>query len=217
MPDSAHRPPIPASCAHRPTVGGLVAPYVNLTLADGGVDFRSPHQATYERCWNETRCQTCGNPTGHPAVLFGGPNQLDSGHYDEPPLCAPCAMYATRACPMVAGRMTHYADHARVSEGRRGHVCPDQGCDCGGYTPADPDSADHLGDPAHAWYAVYIDPTAYVVTVHEVETVSSDKGCRHRRMVVNGGQLTAPPLKFVLVSEPGVGRVWRRLTPQEMP
>jgi hypothetical protein len=209
------RPPIPATCSHRPIVGGLVAPYVNLRLADGGVDFRSPHQTAYQQCWKLGLCQTCGTPTGHPAVLFGGPNQLRSGRFDEPPLCAPCALYASNACPMVAGRMTHYADRARVSEGHRGHVCPDAACGCGGWTPTDPEAGDHGGDPAHAWYAVYIRPSAYAVTVHEIETVCSDKGCRHKRMVVNGGQLTAPPLKVVLVSEPGEGRVWRRLTTEE--
>src|SRR5882757_3826427 len=30
---------IPASCSGRPTVGGVVAPFVNIRLADGGVDF----------------------------------------------------------------------------------------------------------------------------------------------------------------------------------
>lgn len=209
------RPPIPASCAHRPTVGGLVAPYVNLRLADGGVDFRSPHQTKYDQCWNQRLCQTCGKPTGRPAVLFGGPNQLSSGHFDEPPLCPPCAVYASQACPMVAGRQSHYADRARVSEGQRGHVCVDAHCDCGGYVPVEPDRPDLGGDPAHPWYAVYIDPAGYAVTVHEVETVCSDLGCAHKRMVVNGGKLTAPPLKIVLVSEPGEGRVWRRLDPAE--
>lgn len=212
------RPPIPASCAGRPTVGGLVAPYINLRLADGGVDFRSPHHTKYARCWQKGLCQTCGNPTGHPAVVFGGPNQLRSGRFDEPPLCPPCALYASRACPMVAGRMDRYADRQRISEGRRGRACSEPGCDCGGWIPTEPNSGGSAGDPAHAWYAVYIDPAAYAVTVHWVELTCPDQDCRHdrhERLVVNGGQLTAPPLKVVLVSEPGAGRVWRRLTEQE--
>jgi hypothetical protein len=209
------RPPIPASCSHRPVIGGLVAPIVNVRLADGGVDFRSPHHETYARCWTDGLCQVCGNRLSRPAILFGGPNQLRSGHFDEPPLCPPCALYASQACPMVAGRQPYYADRQRVSEGHRGKVCADPGCGCGGWTPTDPGQGDHGGDPAHPWYAVYIDPAAVVVTVHEIETVCSDKGCKHKRRVVNGGKLTAPPLKVLLVSEPGVGRVWRRLSPQE--
>lgn len=210
--------PIPATCADRPTIGGLVAPWVNLRLADGGVDFRSPHQATYERCWKEGLCQTCGNPTGRPAVLFGGPNQLRSRHFDEPPLCGPCALYASQACPMVAGRMPYYADRERLAAGPRGHTCPDAGCPCGGFTDSDPNAHDASGEPAHAWYAVYVAPGAWQLTGNEVQVRCSDGGCTnlHRRLLINGATLTAPPLKVVLVSQPGVGRVWRRLTVDEL-
>jgi hypothetical protein len=210
-------PAIPASCADRPTVGGIVAPFVNLRLADGGVDFRSPHHVKYERCWKEGLCQVCGQPTGHPAVLFGGPNQLASRHFDEPPLCAPCALYASKACPMVAGQRSHYADRARLSEGQRGHTCPHAGCPCGGWTPSDPNQVDHGGDPAHPWYAVFINPRSYTVTAYKTTVRCSDKGCNHERVLVNGGQLTGPPLKVVLVSAPGEGRIWRRLDPAHWP
>jgi hypothetical protein len=64
---------------------------------------------------------------------------------------------------------------------------------------------------------VYIEPAAYSVTVYRKVVRCSDKGCEHERLIVNGGQLTAPPLKVVLVSEPGVGRVWRRLGVDEIP
>ena len=212
------RPAIPASCAHRPTVGGLAVPVINLRLADGGVDFRSPHQATYTRCWTQRLCQTCGNPLGRPAVLFGGPNQLAAGHFDEPPLCPPCALYASRACPMVAGRQPFYATRARVSDGHRGKTCTDPACDCGGYISSDLNASDAGGAPAHPWYALYVDPSGYTVTVHDVDSPCPDARCRHashRRRIVNGGLLTRPPLKVVLVSAPGEGRIWRRLTAAE--
>jgi hypothetical protein len=214
--DEMH-PDIPLSLADRPTIGGLAIPYVNLRLADGGVDFRSPHHAKYEECWTRGLCQTCGGPIrGTVAVLFGGPNQLRGLHFDEPPLCAPCAVYASKACPMVAGRQERYADRDRVAEGRRGHVCPDEGCDCGGFRPADPAAADSRGDPAHPWYACYIRPGAWQLTGKQVVTRCSDKGCEHERIILNGAFLTALPLKVVLVSEPGLGRVWRTLSAAEV-
>ena len=33
--------------------------------------------------------------------------------------------------------------------------------------------------------------------------------------IVNGGLLNVPPLKIYLASEPGAGRIWRRLTAAE--
>lgn len=117
--------PIPASCAHRPTVGGLVAPFVNIRLADGGVDYRTPHQATYARCWTENLCQT--------------------------------------------------------------------------------------------WYALYVRTGGWQLTGNEVEVPCSDRGCLHKRVLVNGCTLTEPPRKVVLVSTPESGRVWRRLVADEVP
>lgn len=209
-------PPIPATCVNRPTVGGLVAPFVNLRLADGGVDFRSPHQATYERCWRERLCQTCGNPLGHLAVLFGGPNQLRSRRFDEPPLCPPCAVYASEACPMVAGRQSHYANRQRLAEGKRGHVCPDGSCDCGGFRDSDPNAGDASGDPAHPWYALYARTGGWHLTAHEVSVPCSDRGCLHQRTLINGCLLAEKPRKVVLVSTPDDGRVWQRLTGDEV-
>jgi hypothetical protein len=215
--EASTRPGIPASCAHRPTIGGLAIPVVNIRLADGGVDFRSPHQATFARCYHERLCQVCGNPTGSPSIVFGGPNQLASGRFDEPPLCIPCAVYASKACPMVAGRQPFYASRQRVSEGHRGKTCTDPQCGCVGMLPTDPSAGDHGGDPAHTWYATYIHPARYVVTVHNVPYRCTDGGCMdlHDRLVVNGCQLTALPLKIVLVSAPGEGRIWRWLSADE--
>lgn len=209
--------PIPASCADLPVVGGLVAPWVNLRLADGGVDYRSPHHTIYARCWTERRCQVCSVKLSRPAVLFGGPNQVGGGRFDEPPLCLPCALYASKACPMVSGRQARYADRARVAQGHRGKTCPDPACGCGGWTETDPKHVDSSGEPAHPWYAVYIDPAGYDVTSHVVKTRCSDKGCLHDRTIVNGGQLTAPPLKVVHVATYGAGRMWKTLPASEWP
>ena len=209
------RPPIPASLKDRPVVGGLAMPWANVELADGGVDFRSPHHARYEICWRESRCQSCGRPTGDPAVLVCGPRQVLSLRFDEPPVCPPCALYVSRACPFVSGRAVTYPDRPRVSEGHRGGKCP-EGCGCGGWQVTDPEhSADQGGQPNLPWYACWIHPEDYVVTAHKITKPCTDKGCEHERLIVNGGLLNVPPLKIYLASEPGTGRIWRRLTDTE--
>lgn len=151
------RPPIPMALAARPTVAGLVVPWVNVRLADGGVDYRSAHHSRWLACWTNGLCQTCGQDLQGPAkaevvVFLGGPNQLDT-YFDEPPLHPACASYAGKACPMVAGRMSHYADRPHVSNGPRGQTCPEPGCDCGGWTPHT--HSDAGGAPAHEWWQVW--------------------------------------------------------------
>lgn len=208
-------PEIPASCTHRPTVGGLVAPYVNVRLADGGVDFRSPHTSKYQRCWQRLLCQTCGRPLPTWGVVFGGPNQLRALRFDEPPLCPPCAVYASQACPMVAGRQTRYADREPISQGRRGKTCPHKDCDCDGFVDTDPSRAGASGDPAHPWYACWVIPGDWALTVNDVETPCTEPQCLvrvHRRRLINGCQLVSAPRKIMLVSAPGHGRVWERAT-----
>jgi hypothetical protein len=147
--------------AHRPTTGGLVIPWVNVALADGGADFRSVHHSRWVRCWTQGICQSCGEALGSPVVMLGGPNQL-AGYFDEPPLHPWCASYATRACPMVAGRMPRYADRQHVSEGVRGRSCPEPGCDCAGWVPHTRGSAG--GEPAHEWWAVWCRSWSIAVT-----------------------------------------------------
>lgn len=150
------RPPIPRALFHRPTIGGLVCPWVNVTLADGGVDFRVAHQSKWLRAWMECRCQTCGMPIEGVKVFLGGDIQVRD-YFDEPPLHPWCASYAEAACPMVAGRLTHYADRPPVSDGQRGKTCFIEGCDCGGWVPHNaPDTGGPVGGaPAHNWWAVW--------------------------------------------------------------
>ena len=208
-------PDIPASAAHRPTVGGLVVPWVNPRLRDGGVDFRTAHNSRYRRCWTELRCQTCGRLLPPWAIIFGGPRQLRTLRFDEPPLCPPCALYASKACPMVAGRQTHYADRETLTEGRRGQACSRGGCDCGGWVGTDPNARRTGGEPAHPWFASWVSPRTLTLTVHEVEKPCTDARCpvvAHRTMEHNGCFLPEPPRKIMLVSAPGRGRVWERVT-----
>ena len=210
------RPPIPMSLAHRPVAGGLAQPWANVQLADGGTDFRVAHHARYAQCWQDCLCQSCGNPASPLAVLMCGPRQILSRKFDEPPLCPPCALYVSRACPVVSGRVEVYPDRPKVSAGRRGHTCPDPGCDCGGWAETDPEhSADMGGQMVLPWYACWIHPAGYTVTAHKAVTRCSDLGCEHERLIINGGMLTAAPIKILFVSEPGTGRIWRKLTGAE--
>jgi hypothetical protein len=212
------RPPIPLSLAHRPVAGGLALPWANAELAGGGVDFRSPHTARYERAWKECLCQSCGNPAGPRAVLVCGPRQVLTLRFDEPPTCPPCAVYASRACPFVSGRSVIYPDRPRITEGHRGEKCFDPSCGCGGWTETDPEhSADMGGQPNLPWYACWISPLDYVLTAHVATVRCSDLGCTHQRMLINGAQLTRLPMKIQLVSEPGNVVARRTLDQAEAP
>lgn len=149
--------PIPASCAHRPlTPDGLVIPFGNVQLADGGCDFRTHHNARWLACWERGLCQVCGTRLTLPMMLLCGPNQLAQLLFDEPPVHGQCARYVTQACPMVAGRRAHYRTGVPLADRARGQVCPEPGCDCGGWVPTPGTARNGAGDPAHEWYAVQV-------------------------------------------------------------
>lgn len=179
------RPPIPMQLADRPVQGGLVVPWINVLMSDGGYDFRAPHRAKVERCWTERRCQICGHHIDGVLVLFGGPNQIANWTFDEPPMHPACASYAAKACPMVAGRLAHYATSPAVSEGPRGKRCPEPGCDCDGWVPSGEGAT--AGAPAHAYYSVWADDYALAVR---------PDGRLH------GGQLIGEPRKVRHISDP---------------
>lgn len=149
-------PAIPITCAHRPvTRDGLVIPFGNVRLADGGCDFRTHHNARWLDCWQRGLCQVCGLALTHPALFLCGPRQLSALLFDEPPLHPECARYASTACPMVAGERAHYRTGEVVSHRARGKTCPEPGCDCGGWVPTPGTDPAPSGGPAHPWFAVY--------------------------------------------------------------
>lgn len=161
-----HAPPIPATCEDRPTTkDGLVIPYGNVQLADGGADFRSHHHAAWRRCWQRDLCQVCGKRLGRPMVLLCGPNQLAALLFDEPATHPECAAYVAQACPMVAGHRTHYREGRLVSAGPRGDRCATPGCDCGGWIENPTSGPTAAGQPAHDWFAVYVRGYTLAATV----------------------------------------------------
>jgi len=185
---TATRPPIPVRLAGRPAQGGLVVPWVQVRLADGAADFAARHRSKSDRCFREALCQLDGEPLGQPCVLLGGPAALEpGGYFDEPPLHPECARYTAAACPMVAGRMTHFRAAPTVSTGTRGRTCPKPGCDCGGWFSTDPPPRDEPR-PAHPWFAVWVDNYALAV---------SPDG------ELLGAALTRPPLRVRPISATG--------------
>lgn len=184
---------IPLRMVDRPVVGGRAVPWVNLLLRDGGADFRGTHRSKVESCWRDGLCQGCGQRLTIPMVLLCGPRQREEGVFDEPPLHPECARYATRACPMVAGERTTYAAAPHISTGPRGDACPNPDCDCDGWVPAD--GTPHHGDPAHEWYAIWVD--GYTLAVRPDGTL-------------HGGAVAPAAYRRVrLVGTPGAGQAVR--------
>ncbi len=182
---------IPASCSGRPTTpDGLVIPFGNVQLADGGCDFRSHHHSKWLRCWEQALCQVCGNPPGpSPFVMLCGPRQLAQLLFDEPPVCPACARYVMLVCPMVTGQRSHYRTGDTLALRSRGHQCFDPGCDCGGWVPTPGLIAAPGGDPAHEWYAVWVRDFALAAT--------SDG------RIIGGISRPEQVIRVRLVSEPG--------------
>lgn len=188
----AEQPPIPARCSNRPTIGGRVIPWINVRLADGGCDFRAQHTACLTTALQGRRCQVCSEPLTDPIVLLGGPHQLQQLLFDEPPLHPECAVYTSRACPVVNGTATTLPAGRKLSESARGQACPVAGCDCGGWVP----NADGRQKPTepHPWFAVYADGFGIAVSP-EGQLLGA---------LLQPGQVR----RVRLVSRPGEGRCW---------
>lgn len=185
-------PPIPATCEHRPTIGGLVRPWVNIELGDGGIDFRGQHRTRAELAITNQLCQVCGKRLRRPIVLLGNEEALGQLMFNEPPLHPECAVYTSHACPIVAGRMTRHPRGPELSEGPRGARCFLHGCDCGGWVRHGPTKR-HEERPAQPWYAVYV--AAYT-------------SCRDQNGTLLVLATPSVVLRVRLVSRPGEGRVW---------
>lgn len=180
-------------------------PWVNVQLADGGVDFRSRHDSRAQTCWREGVCQVCSIRLKRPIVLIGGPSHVASLQFDEPPLHPECAAYVSHACPMIAGRLDYFADREPISAGHRGDACSVPGCDCGGWVPTPGASASQPGGRrAHDWYAVYVSGYACAVSSAHPDSVHSG--------------LVAPSQVLAVrhISTPGLGRTWIRTTLEEV-
>jgi hypothetical protein len=193
-------PPIPQRLYGREMIAGRVIPWIQVRLADGGVDFRARHNRKVIESWTHGLCQIDGERLDAGFVLLGGPDQLAELLFDEPPMHPECARYTAQACEMVAGRLGHYAKGPSVSETHRGKKCFEPGCDCGGWVSGGNRKFDD-GRPAHLWYAVW---------ARGFHPVANPDGEMY------GGALTRADVRAVSVVVPGDPKVWHRLSRGEV-
>jgi hypothetical protein len=158
-------PPIPERCAGRPTVGGLVVPYISL-VQGSRTHLGGTHGIRVAECIVDRLCQICGEEIPDRPILFLATQaMIDDGFTSEPPLHAICGAYSAKACPMVAGRMATYAKHPHDATGQ---PCGLDGCDCGGWvTDAEGGKAGELAEP---WFQVWV--SDYVIGVKEAGPIT---------------------------------------------
>lgn len=194
------RPPIPARYPQKNIRAGLAMPFVNVRLADGGVDLRSQHYARVKECWETSRCQLCAQQIAYDdgAALVGSPVAIRELVFSEPPMHRECMVYATRACPVLSGRWANYPKGPSLAEKSRGQACYEPNCDCGGWVPSPGDEGPrHAGRANHPWWVVF---------ASEWDLVYTGDGRIH------GGMLAIDQVTSArLISTPERGRVWQRV------
>jgi hypothetical protein len=151
---------IPDHLKHRPTLGGMVVPYITGRRPEdrawvfGAIDARRQ-----QRCLVSRWCQICGKPIETPPYVFlVRPHEvLVLPDFDtfalrtvartaEPALHPACVPYSVQACPMLSGRKQHY----------RSTPAP-----VGKYAVHGHDVDARLGYPAEEW--LMVEATSYRV------------------------------------------------------
>lgn len=164
-------PPIPVRLAHRPTVGGLVVPYVTSRTEDGRHLFGGVDSLRQRRCLTGRLCSVCGRPLldrpDDRLILLMRLSDLPQQRTSEPALDPVCAAYTRAACPMVAGRLTHY----RATPLRLGP-----------HMQVASDHAALLGTAAEPWFAVWLTGYEVVVEARNGQPAASYTGTRPLRI-----------------------------------
>jgi hypothetical protein len=169
-------PPVPVRLMHLPTVAGLVVPWITPKASDGRYLFGVLDPARQYAALARRLCQVCGQPLGRRLVLLMRAQDLPRQCTAEPGCDPQCCSYVQAACPMVAGRMSHY----RSTPPRLG---PDM-------IPA-PDTVARLGKPAPIWFAVWLADYRVVVDPLTGGLVASYAHTRPLRIRPVGGWLPA--------------------------
>ncbi|MFF1612255.1 hypothetical protein ACFVYA_31115 [Amycolatopsis sp. NPDC058278] len=143
-------PPIPVALAHLPTIGGLVVPWVTPRTADGRYLLGAVDAAKTRTAIHRRLCGVCGSCLTDRLVLLLRESDLPRYASTEPGVHPHCAAYTTAACPMVAGRRSHYRASAhQIGEDAVHGADLDQ----------------RLGAPAEPWHAVWL-ARYTVITLH---------------------------------------------------
>jgi hypothetical protein len=130
-------------------LGGLAVPWVTGRTADGRYVFGALDSARQQQAIHHHLCQVCGRRLPRPHILLMRLADLGNQRTSEPGLDAVCSAYTQRACPMVAGRLSHYRSS------------PPSG---GDYSVEVAQPA-RLGAPAEPWFAVWVE-TYHPVTIN---------------------------------------------------
>ncbi|MFC9085299.1 hypothetical protein [Nocardiopsis dassonvillei] len=151
-------PPIPTQLAHRPTLGGLVVPYISLRT-DRGWHLGHISQPRWREVIEGWRCQVCGRWLGVDGrfVLHVRPSDIAVGYSAEPAQHPVCAAYSAAACPMVAGRRDRYRAPADLTA----RTCELPDCRCH-LVPDNPAQRElRAGADAEPWLALWCAPDQY--------------------------------------------------------
>lgn len=101
-------PPIPLPLIDRPTIGGLVVPWLTGRAPDGRYRFGTIDANKHALAIKGRHCQTCGHLLGDKIVFAMRDSDIKRFISPEPGMHPVCAHYSANACPMLAGRMEHY-------------------------------------------------------------------------------------------------------------
>ncbi|GAA0908690.1 hypothetical protein [Virgisporangium aurantiacum] len=164
-------PPIPVRLAHRPTLGGLVVPFITPRTYDGRYLFGGVDPRRQRQCLIRRLCSVCGDALlARPVdrlVLLMRLSDLPFRRTSEPALDPVCAAYTQAACPMVAGQLSNY----RSVPMRLGV----------GMAPA-ADQAARLGATAEPWFAVWLPRYDTVIEPRNGQPAASYAGIRPLRI-----------------------------------
>ena len=101
-------PPIPVRLSHRPTLAGLVVPWITATTPDGRQHFGQVDAQRLAAAFVERLCGIDGEPLGRRVVFAMRDADLRRFISAEPGMHPECAHYSVASCPMLAGRMDRY-------------------------------------------------------------------------------------------------------------
>jgi hypothetical protein len=142
-------PEIPMWLADRPIIAGLAVPWITARGIDGRYLFGALDRERQQQAILEHRCQVCGRPLGTRSILLMRLSDLPRQATSEPALDPVCAAYSATACPMIAGRMSHYRSTPPT-------LRPDATL-VGNQTK-------RYGAPAEPWFAVWLEHYQAAIT-----------------------------------------------------